>query len=1129
MNLNEQKYLINCFPQSSIKIIAKSNVTNNLITHGFTSKISGDPDCQYIGQIFEGQKSDGRSIYSNRYNITVNFNEIFESCESMFENKINIIEIDLSNFDFSKVTSIRRMFYNSRVTKINFGNINTSVLENMEELFSGCSSLSAINLTKFDTSKVKNMNGMFNGCSKLKELDLSLFITSSVTTINSMFHSCSSLLSLNIYQFKFNNSVDKDQAFEGIISKVKYCIKDIKTKNYLDLNFSEIYVYQKHCYSECPSNTYHIFYDENESEENVRECFDEIPYGYYLDKNNGVYKECYETCATCITGGNITNNNCEECRYNYSFYINPKNISNCYETCNKYYYFNEFNNFNCTEEYSGQYNKLIINKSQCIDECKNDDIYRYEYNNICYKNCPNYTIQDETNYTCKDYLNLEYSTNNNNINEKFTGKLYENYTEKIYEKLTENINKKFTENINEKLTENINEKSTNNINEKKNEYLNKILEEIVRDNINNSNKEIQDQVFEKIRDIFNNGFDTTDIDKGNDFTYNIKNIIYTITTTLNEKNNEDKDKSSINLGECEDKLKEKYNISQNDSLYLFKIDALIENVYKVEYEVYYNFTSNNFTKLNLSVCSNITIDISIPLDISLDDLDKYNMSSGLYNDICYTLTSEKGTDKTLKDRQNDFKKNNISVCEEDCIFSDYNNRTKKAICSCYTKIELPVVSTIKVDKKKLFDNFKHINNIGNFVMLKCIHLLFDLNNIFKNTANYMMFILFLLSKIALFIFMCYNNMKIKDYINQFSKKDIKDNNNIKNNNKKKNENNKIKNNGANKNKIINNTKKNEKNNKPKKDGKNTIIKINVNSINNNLTSIKNEDNNKREFKQKYKKSKGKEKGKIYKKIDLKNNDNSNNLLRNNNNIITKKINLKLNKTNKIKNKIITYNDIEMNSFDYEDAKEKDNRTYCQYYVSLLKTKHILIFSFFLLSDYNPQITKIYIFFFIFAINYLVSAMFYTDEVIHKIDEDEGSFDITYQLPIMLYSLIISTVLKIALNASGLYEQNIIEYKNDKKKEINPTKLMCKIRCKVVLFFLITDLFLFFFWVYLGCFCAVYKNTQIHLLIDVSSSFGISFITPFFIYLLPGIFRIPSLDKKSNRSCMYKFSKILQLF
>ena len=71
-----------------------------------------------------------------------------------------------------------------------------------------------------------------------------------------------------------------------------------------------------------------------------------------------------------------------------------------------------------------------------------------------------------------------------------------------------------------------------------------------------------------------------------------------------------------------------------------------------------------------------------------------------------------------------------------------------------------------------------------------------------------------------------------------------------------------------------------------------------------------------------------------------------------------------------------------------------------------------------------------------------------------------------------------------------------------------------------------------FWLFLGCFCAVYKNTQIHLLYDVSLSFALSFITPFFVYLLPGIFRIPSLKiikrHKPNRAVMYNFSKILQM-
>ena len=54
----------------------------------------------------------------------------------------------------------------------------------------------------------------------------------------------------------------------------------------------------------------------------------------------------------------------------------------------------------------------------------------------------------------------------------------------------------------------------------------------------------------------------------------------------------------------------------------------------------------------------------------MKSLDKYyNKSSPLYNDICYTLASENGLDKPLKDRQDDYKKNNISICEEGCDFT----------------------------------------------------------------------------------------------------------------------------------------------------------------------------------------------------------------------------------------------------------------------------------------------------------------------------------------------------------------------------------------------------------------------------------------------------------------------------
>ena len=165
---------------------------------------------------------------------------------------------------------------------------------------------------------------------------------------------------------------------------------------------------------------------------------------------------------------------------------------------------------------------------------------------------------------------------------------------------------------------------------------------------------------------------------------------------------------------------------------------VVDNIEKVEYEVYYNFSSNNLTKLNLSFCEGIKVDISIPRDIPNSEIDKYNKSSGFYNDICYTFTSDSGTDKPLKDRQDDYNKNNLSLCEEGCDFTSYNQISKKVVCSCDTKTSISKISDIKVDKNKLIANFKDIKNVGNFKMLSCIKLLFIIENIFKNSGNYML-------------------------------------------------------------------------------------------------------------------------------------------------------------------------------------------------------------------------------------------------------------------------------------------------------------------------------------------------------------------------------------------------------
>ena len=149
---------------------------------------------------------------------------------------------------------------------------------------------------------------------------------------------------------------------------------------------------------------------------------------------------------------------------------------------------------------------------------------------------------------------------------------------------------------------------------------------------------------------------------------------------------------------------------------------------------------------------------------------------------------------------------------------------------------------------------------------------------------------------------------------------------------------------------------------------------------------------------------------------------------------------------------------------------------------------------------------------------------------HKIYIDKGSFNFIYQIPQIVYSSFISGAINAIVSYLSLSEKNIIQLK--KEAFITEKKVKNLINClkvKFFLFFIIEFLLLLLFWYYLSCFCAVYKNTQIHLIKDTLISFGLSLIYPLLIYLLPGIFRIISLRaKNANKECLYNISKILQL-
>ena len=216
---------------------------------------------------------------------------------------------------------------------------------------------------------------------------------------------------------------------------------------------------------------------------------------------------------------------------------------------------------------------------------------------------------------------------------------------------------------------------------------------------------------------------------------------------------------------------------------------------------------------------------------------------------------------------------------------------------------------------------------------------------------------------------------------------------------------------------------------------------------------------------------------------------------------------------------MAYNDEELNNLKYQLALKYDHRTYCEYYISLLRTKHIILFTFFNNTDYNSKLIKI-------------NTLFFNDNTMHQIYEDEGSFNFVYQLPQIAYSSLISAVINILLKMLALSQGLILDFKQKKeKKDLEKTKksLEDKIKGKFILYFLFSSIFLLFFLYYISMFCAIYVNTQLHLIKDTLISFGLSLIYPFGLNLIPGIFRIPSLsNQKNKRSYLYNLSKIVQM-
>ena len=931
-------------------------------------------------------------------------------------------------------------------------------------------------LTYNITNQIISFNSLFADLPHLLKVDLSQF-EDKVVDLGRMFENCKNLQHVNFGNFDTSSVINMEYMFYG--TGLKYlALPNFNTQRVINMDymFSEnhdlLYLNLKNFNTENVQKMNKMFYN----------C------------NSLMYLNLYSFSENAIL------------EINDIVYGTPDDLIYCINEKKSQNIANELKNKitdnSCQHECFLDNKKLIPKTKSCVDNCGQASIYKYDYYDLCYIYVyENGTIVEEVI---------------NDTTEKQTDEPTEKQTEEHTEKQTENPTEKQTEEPTEGKTDeqvigktdNPTQRKTDEATEGKTETKNlEIFDDCTSEDFfkglckkDNSTltTEKKDNIITNIIDSIINGnldslLNETLFTEKKDFYIKEDDVIYEITTTENQNKNEHDNVSTIYLGECENILKGIYGINPNDSLIILKIDYFMEGLLIpiIGYEV---FHPKNKSRLNLDHCKNISISYNIPVSINEDELSKYDPNSDYYNDECTLSKSEDGTDITLTDRQKEYNDNNMSLCETKCNFTEYNISSKKSICMCEIKSKIYTISEILNNKEAVSKDFNTENKTissSSLNPMKCFNALFSKYGLLKNLGNYILIfiILIFVSSSILFnkvgyVMLCNEISHILELKDQNTNKKL----NIYKYNRKKKEK------KTNRKKKKSKSNKNKPNPKKKKSSKHIIEPPDFIYTGNSHKSVS--------------------------KLKL----------------INQKMNHKVNvdspKIEKYQTFItdIQYNDYEKNNFSYKEALETDKRPVMEYYKSLIRTKHPLLFLFFPVKDYNSMITKVGIILISFGVVYASNTLFFSEETIHRIYEDKGAYNIGYFFPKTIIAFIIAHIITIILKYIFLSERNIMEIKKKETRDEAADIVDDVKRClviKYIVFYVVGSLFLILFWYYLSSFGAVYQNSQIFLIINTFISIVISIIYPFFINILPAVIRIFSLNNM-NREIFYKISKIIQI-
>ena len=568
---------------------------------------------------------------------------------------------------------------------------------------------------------------------------------------------------------------------------------------------------------------------------------------------------------------------------------------------------------------------------------------------------------------------------------------------------------------------------------------------------------------------------------------------------------------NIDFGECYDKVKLAYNIT--DNLIIAIADKKVKNNPSTFYLFFHPISGRKLETGD--ICKNDHIEMKENLLSMLDeksenyelqkDLTKqgvniFDINDPYYKDICYDFDNPKDRDMALNDRIKETYVN-VSLCDEGCTNTGIDIKNNVASCNCkFNEVTDNDLIHENAALEYLVGEFFDFVNASNIMVLKCYKYIFKYFT--RSIGAIIILTLFLLNIAFSLLFIFIELIQMKRYIFLLSEKYTAFLQKLPNfNNSNPPKRNEINNNTE---KVLNFLGAEEENNKKnyhKKNKSSTIRSINL--VSNSKQQLNSKD------------------------LIIYNKRMTNILKTKNENSLSK-----FDEVKKLKKYFNEYLSTLPDDMEYDDAIKKDKRSFCRYFLDNLEESQSIAYTFFASDPINTRMIKLVLFTLNIDLYFVVCGLFYSEayisELYHIKKEHENFFSFVPRIiDKIIYSTCVAIVIGYLTDCFFLDEKKVKGiFKRDKDNRIvlkrNIALLIKEIQKRYISFIIMTFIIFGFSFYYVLCFNYVYPKTQMEWIKSSILIFIIMQILSIIKCILETIFRFLSFKFESEK--LYKISK-----